>query len=568
MLESQNVKEQFVIGTSATFDFGVRFFSPNDISCYEYNPNTKTEVLLSSGTDYTIEEKTDYSSGAKVTLLGTLNAGNVLTIVRTALPVQDVSLPNFGKIPSESLETQLDRETAVTQQLHDTVQLTYRMPYGASGTQTPEQYMSDFISRMIPSSGGGGGGGGGSSYNFNSSEFSVTSGGSVSVNKIDKNKITGLTSSLNAKQDVLVSNTTYHIKVDSAGSAGYVPYMGPFAIGSYGLNPYSGIDAVGYGGYVTIGGSSYYVAGLSAGSIFLGAADTVYLQISSGAEPTFSYVKNAGSSTDTVHYTALSRNSGGVLIQQHYGDIILPDWPSSGAAGSTYTGPFAVSLNSQSVGMQSGFVFAGGTRYLISSIEDESLSVEAWGGTVYLTLLSSGGSITSGLTTNPSSVSSGTVVVRLAERQDDVMQQIQYGDITTVPWGLTISSGGMQFPNYASLTGSAYNYIYSNGSAYSSTTNLGSGSKYYAMENGYLRVSLKNASATGLDCLRCSIGGVEIALFDVQSAGGGGSGCLRGATQILPVPKGADFKVYSLSGNWVGDILVKFDNGVSLTVVS
>jgi hypothetical protein len=129
--------------------------------------------------------------------------------------------------------------------------------------------------------------------------------------------------------------------------------------------------------------------------------------------------------------------------------------------------------------------------------------------------------------------------------------------------------GGMQFPDYANLTGNAYNTVYRstglNSGVYYSTTNLSSGSKYYAMDNGYMRVSIKNASATGLDCLRCSIGGVEIALFDVQSAGGGGSGCLRGATQILPISSGADFKVYSLSGNWVGEVLVKFDHSVSTT---
>ena len=378
MLESQNVKEQFVIGTSATFDFGVRFFSPNDISCYEYNPNTKTEVLLSSGTDYTIEEKTDYSSGARVTLLGTLNTGNVLTIVRTALPVQDVSLPNFGKIPSESLETQLDRETAVTQQLHDTVQLTYRMPYGASGTQTPEQYMSDFISRMIPSSGGGGGGGGGSSYNFNSSEFNVTSGGSVSINQIDKSKITGLSSALNEKQDKLVSTTTYNINVSKAAKADSATYTGPFALS--GSNTVYGIYYNVNGGNVYFGGSSCSISSSTGGSTPLSNGATLYLHFySSAGGLDYEYTSSVPSSIpDNNYYTAIAGNSGGKVVQFQYGNIFLPG-ASSGGGGGSMTIPNYASIDYGNSYYSEGHILSAGSRYQTTEEGYLRLSLHVFG---------------------------------------------------------------------------------------------------------------------------------------------------------------------------------------------
>lgn len=305
MLENTNVKEQYTIGSSATFDFGVRFFSPGDLSVYEYNPNTKAETELTSGTDYSIEEKADYSSGAKVTLLEPLTSGNILTIVRTALPVQGVALPNFGKIPSESLEEQLDRTIANVQQLTDTVQLTMRMPYGASATQTPEEYMSTFVSSA---GGGGGGGGGGSSYEF-SSEFNVTSGGSVSINQIDKDKIGGLDNA----------------KVGYASSAGYT---GPFAIlpdeeneGKYKIN----------GGIVYAGGSSYNIVEADNMEI---DSQYVYLVMSSGGgSVTSSYTS---SPTGYGNPDVLIAKIGGVhapnVEQLQYGNITCVPWGAGGSA--------------------------------------------------------------------------------------------------------------------------------------------------------------------------------------------------------------------------------------------
>ena len=330
MLESQNVKEQFVIGTSATFDFGVRFFSPNDISCYEYNPNTKTEVLLSSGTDYTIEEKTDYSSGAKVTLLGTLNAGNVLTIVRTALPVQDVSLPNFGKIPSESLETQLDRETAVTQQLHDTVQLTLRMPYGVSGTQTPEQYVSGLVSSVISSGGGGWVGDYAASAGYaNSAGYAVSAGYATSG---------GYATS--AGSATSAANAT---AAGSAVSAGYATSAGQVSYA----------DSAGYAtdaGDATSAASAGYAA--SAGKAPASGGTASYAS-SAGKAPasggTATYASSAGYAT-SAGYASYAGGGGGSMVIPDYSALDYANpYHSSLSTGTSYiadeTGWLRISLH-------------------------------------------------------------------------------------------------------------------------------------------------------------------------------------------------------------------------------
>lgn len=158
MLESPIVKEQFLIGTDTVFDFGVKIFDPADVSCYVYDPDTSTEYQLNSGTDFSVGMKpgtTDFENGARITLLTEQPANGKLTIIRSVVPAQRVALPNFGKIPSESLETQLDQNTAGVQQLTEIVKLCYKIPYGQSGTLTPLDSIRDIISGM----GGGGGGG-------------------------------------------------------------------------------------------------------------------------------------------------------------------------------------------------------------------------------------------------------------------------------------------------------------------------------------------------------------------------------------------------------------------------
>jgi len=166
--------------------------------------------------------------------------------------------------------------------------------------------------------------------------------------------------------------------------------------------------------------------------------------------------------------------SSGSLNSAHYADI---------AGGVIYSGPFAVNYNASdhTAGCNSGYVYAGGSRILVSGFDSDHMSFNEYD-TAYLTLTSGSGGVSSGLVTNISGVSSDTVVVRLAENQDGVnVKQIQFGDITTVPWGLESSGGGMILTkiNFSSAVTIEFGSRYTTGDTVSSGgytyTHVGSG---------------------------------------------------------------------------------------------
>ena len=157
-------------------------------------------------------------------------------------------------------------------------------------------------------------------------------------------------------------------------------------------------------------------------------------------------VANALSSGVIVD-SATNAQTASALISAERSSII--DEAVSSAGGSmtvAYNGPFALktdgSGNQMTAGMNSGYVYAGGSQYLISGFDSDH-TLFGDGETLYLTMLSSGGAISSGLVTSPSGMSSDTVIVRIASRMpdSDETDQLQFGDITTVPWGLNGGGG-------------------------------------------------------------------------------------------------------------------------------
>ncbi len=121
MIENQDSKRIFTVGTSAVFPFNVRFFKPDNLRCYLENGQGNSE-LLTLDVDYSVEVKASYLSGATVRLLRyPLPSGKKLVIQRILPLTQDISLPNGGKLPSESLEYQLDKVVMMLQQLQEAI---------------------------------------------------------------------------------------------------------------------------------------------------------------------------------------------------------------------------------------------------------------------------------------------------------------------------------------------------------------------------------------------------------------------------------------------------------------
>jgi len=255
---------------------------------------------------------------------------------------------------------------------------------------------------------------------------------------------------------------------------------------------------------------------------------------------------------------------GGTMTQRQFGDVIYPGW---GSADFDYTGPFAahattVLSSGASVFVSSGHVVIGPSRYLVGT---SSVFVSN-GHTLWLkgTSGTDPGSVPffqlAGASNTPSA-NAKNFVAKVADVNGGVVRQIQFGEIVTVPWGLApvtstiISSGGMAIPNYAGLTGIAYTDVYSSGDCISSTTNLSAGSTYYAMEDCYVRVSIKNIGSYN-GCLRITIGGSEIALMDVRSGGPGMT------WPAIPISSGASFTVNLYDAT--ADVLVKCDHAVNV----
>ena len=137
MIESTSAKIVYVVGTSPQYAFNIRFFSPDNIHCYLKQDNTETELVR--GTDFAVESKTDYSTGANITLLlDPLPVGATLAIVREIPPVQDLALPEFGKLPSSALERILDKIVMIAQELKEKLSRAVVVAPTADADTTPE----------------------------------------------------------------------------------------------------------------------------------------------------------------------------------------------------------------------------------------------------------------------------------------------------------------------------------------------------------------------------------------------------------------------------------------------
>ena len=275
------------------------------------------------------------------------------------------------------------------------------------------------------------------------------------------------------------------------------------------------------------------------------------------------------------------------------------------AGYAPYTGPFAASegggyAQSSFFGISAGCVISGGSEYEVGS--SGSILVPR-GATMYLVGSSGAGGMTFSYTTNPPAAAADQFVTRIANYDNSAkVTQFQYGDIRLcdggggggspqyaesagyadsaglaydvtddVKNGIIDSAGGgggMMFPNYGGLTTAAQVIVSSSGEPYSATTNLDFNTTYYATDNGFLRISLKNANRTG--CLRVDIGTSTIELADVRSSTD--SSGIAGLTfPNIAIPSGASFRVYdgiNAGSTPPGDVLIKFDHSVSLTALN
>lgn len=149
MLESTGNKVSYILADNPVFTFPYRFFQPEDIHCYILDESGVEKTLLINQ-DFSVENKSDYSSGANITLVtsGTPNlpsgipAGAVLTICRELSFTQTLSLPNLGKLPSSSMEKTLDSIVMMIQQLAEALSRCYMISHGMDWEDNPDDIAS------------------------------------------------------------------------------------------------------------------------------------------------------------------------------------------------------------------------------------------------------------------------------------------------------------------------------------------------------------------------------------------------------------------------------------------
>ena len=141
MLETRQNKVTYQIGSEASYPFNIRFIDPSNIHCYLNQDLTVRE--LESG-EFRVEYKESYENGSNIILtMNPMPASGTLTIMRILPETQDLALPNTGKLPSESMEIQLDKIIMLIQQLKEELERCIKVAI-ASG-ESPEALLKSIF---------------------------------------------------------------------------------------------------------------------------------------------------------------------------------------------------------------------------------------------------------------------------------------------------------------------------------------------------------------------------------------------------------------------------------------
>ena len=128
-----------VTADDAVYAIPFRVYRAEDVAV-TYSTNGRTETALTLGKDYSVQILP--AGGAELTLAagvagGVVPAGAVLAIASAVPATQEADFSNTATVNTGALETQLDREVQMIQQLKDGLALAVKVP--AAGNQSPEE---------------------------------------------------------------------------------------------------------------------------------------------------------------------------------------------------------------------------------------------------------------------------------------------------------------------------------------------------------------------------------------------------------------------------------------------
>lgn len=148
MIESQENKIRYAVGTGKEYSFPIRFLKAEDIRCHVGTSDEITELV--PGADFTVLPKSDYSSGGIVQINKTLPVGKTLVISRVCDLKQDLSLPEHGKLPSSGIETALDKVFMICQQMMEVISRCLKVT--PTDDKTPEDTVKLFMNAQLVAS--------------------------------------------------------------------------------------------------------------------------------------------------------------------------------------------------------------------------------------------------------------------------------------------------------------------------------------------------------------------------------------------------------------------------------
>ena len=357
------------------------------------------------------------------------------------------------------------------------------------------------------------------------------------------------------------ASAVYARSAGSAASAGYAATAGyAYSAGiAYDLD--SSVVA-------TSAGHATTAAGLDAGTIVASAAHATNADsatiangtefatnagyaFSAGVAPasggTASYASSAGYATNAGYATSAgwANNAGGADYASSAGlaSSLTSDAKADilGSAGGKYVGPFAVThVDGDLYDVAEGRVFAGGTSYVVDGVD----GVQVDANYLYLVMSSGGGSASSYFQEGPpASTTVDMLVTRIAGCSGGVVNQIQFGDITCVPWGATGGSGSVN----------AY------------VTSMAWGTQHTADADGVIlaQVYMSPASTAG-ETAYVTIGSTVYYLAQVPSSGLTSEGycCAR----MLPVNSGQTWSAHGLNYGADNQLFFLAFNGGTMNV--
>lgn len=143
MIPVQTIKVRYRV-TEGVLSYVVPFalYETSDVAVV-WAEGEGEETALSLNQDYTVSINDERNGGTVTLVAGKVPAGATLAIVSAIPPTQEMDMSSTAEVDTDALETELDRQVQMIQQITETVDRTLKVP--VTSPKTPDQVMSEIL---------------------------------------------------------------------------------------------------------------------------------------------------------------------------------------------------------------------------------------------------------------------------------------------------------------------------------------------------------------------------------------------------------------------------------------